>query len=338
MIPQELEEWLSSIRTPLTEVRRRAEQAVRNLCDQHGYAYAGRSKDDSSLAEKLETGRIRRLEEIDDLFGCSVIIPNLAHEGAVLERLASIFVQHNLKRRGQTQKSPEVFRFDASRFIGRLNISEIEDSRLGEILFEIQVRTAFEHAWSVATHTPAYKGARIDWKLERLASQMKALVEQLDSLAVAYDQAAGVLVEHPYRQTECEAQVLSIYQKLFEDGLIPRECEPVRWGLFAKNIVSLAEAADFGKRIYLEERVAIVTAAIDLELRRLDDRSKYPLSLSVYQFTLGFLIQLKTILSGFRDWYFPPVSATLESLFPRVRSVTPRCSLKLPTPPSPDSE
>lgn len=332
MVPTELEQWISSIQTPFGEVKRRVDHAVRILCDQRGYAYSSRVKDNASLAEKLETGRIRQLEDIDDLFAMAVIIPNLSHEHGVLERLHEMFDVHDLKERGTTYKSPDVFRFDASRFIGRLRVTEADNSRLGEFLFEIQVRTAFEHAWSVATHSPAYKPQGIDWKLERLAAQMKALVEQLDSLAVAYEQAAGVLVEHPDRRIECETRVFQEYQQFALEGLIPTECAPQRWGLLAKNIVSLADAADWktGKRIYLDARVERLLSTVGSYLRE-EGAIPFPLSLSIYQFTLGVLVQKEAISPVLNSSYFAPVSAALEMLFPRTRDVIPRCRLEVST-------
>ena len=327
MVPLELEEWLGTIRLPLERIKQKAEHAIRALCEDYGYAYAGRLKEDQSLAEKLETGRVRRLDDLEDLFGCAIIIPNLAHEAAVLDRLGKMFSTMYVKSRGKTHKNPDIFRFEATRFIGRLRIADPEDGRLGSVSFEVQVRTAFEHAWSVATHSPAYKPDRPDWKLERLAAQMKALVEQLDSLALAYGQSADVLIQHPCVRTECEARVFDQYRALTVDGLIPGEIQPAKWGLFSRNIVALADAADWGGRMYLEDKIERLLAAVSDELRRIG-KSGYPLSLSLYQFTLGLLVQSKTIRPQFRDdMYFPPVSAALEAMYPMTRDVRPRCQM-----------
>lgn len=251
MVPVEVEQWLSSVRSTLTEVSRRAKEAVRGYCETNGHAFIWRSKDAESLAEKLETGRIPVLCEIDDLFGCSVIISNLTLEEKVIADLEFMFAPVSVKRRESTFKSPEAFRFEATRFIGRLRITDIDDPRLGQLSFEIQIRTAFEHAWSVATHGEAYKANKVDWKLERLAAQMKALVEQLDMLAVDYENAAGSIVQHPFDRTDCESLALEKLASL----VIPEECKPAKWGLLAKNVVTLADTADWGERLPLITRV-----------------------------------------------------------------------------------
>lgn len=327
MVPQEVEHWLSSIRVSLETSKGKVEQAVRHYCDRAGFAYSGRLKSDQSLAEKLETGRISSLESVDDLFGCSIVVPNLSYETGVIEELEGMFEKVALRGRGMTDKNPSQFRFDATRFIGKLRLSETDDQRLG-IPFEIQVRTAFEHAWSVATHKPSYKGERIDWRLERLAAQMKALVEQLDALAVAYDASADALVQHPHFRTACELKVFQAYRQFLESGRIPEECQPERWGLLAKNLVSMADAADWNSRLSLERRTDLLIRAVDGEIGRIGV-SGYPLTLSLYEFSLGVLVQNDVIRPRFwRDDYFPPVSNALEDRFPKTRGIQPRCNLE----------
>ena len=64
------------------------------------------------------------------------------------------------------------------------------------ITFEIQVKSAFEHAWAVSTHDLVYKSPEIDWKRLRLAAQIKANVEQLDTLILAFEQTSAIIQEN----------------------------------------------------------------------------------------------------------------------------------------------
>jgi len=328
MVPVEVEQWHTSIRALLTEVTRRASEGVRGYCDRNSYAYISRVKKVESLAEKLETGRVAALSEIDDLFACCIIIPSLASEAPVIRDLEAMFHAVALKRRESTFKNPDVFRFEATRFIGRLRTSDIDDPRFGQLSFEVQIRTAFEHAWSVATHGEAYKGDRVDWKLERLAAQMKALVEQLDVLAVAYEQSAGSIIEHPCERTACESYALEKLTELCVTLPIPEECTPDGWGLFAKNIVGLADAAAWSRWFPLQTRVEkIVLAAIE-EAQGLGTE-RYPRSLSLFQFVLGAAVERGVIPTRFRrDDYCLPISAALEMIFPRTQQIAIRCNLE----------
>src|SRR5262249_29436798 len=104
----------------LEKVAKIVRETVLTFCEKRGFAYVGRTKMLESLAEKIESGRYRKWSEIDDLFGCAVVIPTLAEEDSVLEFLNSLFVQVVIRKRGTTLKSPDVFRFEATRFYGRL--------------------------------------------------------------------------------------------------------------------------------------------------------------------------------------------------------------------------
>lgn len=327
MVPIEVEQWLSGLNVALAEVVRRATDGVRGYCERNGFAYLGRRKTANSISEKLETGRVIGLDEIDDLFACCIIIPSLADEDKVVQALDGMFNQVTIRHRAATFKNPDVFRFEATRYIGRLKVTEIDDPRLGNISFEIQIRTAFEHAWSVATHNEAYKGSRVDWKLERLAAQMKALVEQLDMLAVVYTESADALVEHPCDRTECEALALEQMKELCSSLPIPEECAPEKWGLFAKNVVGLAEAADWGAWLPLKERVDRILQASVAEAAA-QKAVGYPSSLTLFQFVLGAAVQRNVIKTRFRrEGYCPPISSSLETFFPKTKQIASRCNL-----------
>ena len=104
--------------------------AVSRYCISRDFAIAGRKKGCGSLAEKLETGRYSKWSELDDMYGCKIIVPTLHEEKSTLEFLKRVFSTVDIKLRGSTKKRPDVFRFDSTRFIGRL--IHIDDQPFGE--------------------------------------------------------------------------------------------------------------------------------------------------------------------------------------------------------------
>jgi len=329
MTPLEVEQWLASIAGVRATVSKRVDTAVRAYCNQRRYAYAGRAKDGQSAAEKLETGRVESLKNFDDLFGCSIIIPNLEHEGEVIAELDKMFERVSLRQRHSTWKEPDVFRFEATRFIGRLRLPADDNELLATLLFEVQIRTAFEHAWSAATHDPAYKSDTVDWRLERLAAQMKALVEQLDMLAIKYHQSAAGISANRCDRTENESRILEWFLSLHRDGWIPKECEPESWGRFAQNVLGLVKVADWGSRLSPEEGVDRVNKAVSAELEK-SSKGSFPRTLSLFQYVFGTVIQNSVIGVSFRrSNYFPPITSELEARFPRTREVRQRCDMSI---------
>src|SRR5437764_1108082 len=82
---------------------------------------SGGPKRIESVAEKIDSGRYRRWVDIDDLFACTVVIPTLRDEDRVIAFLKGVFHAVDVRGRNDTRKPPAVFRFEATRFIGRLH-------------------------------------------------------------------------------------------------------------------------------------------------------------------------------------------------------------------------
>jgi ppGpp synthetase/RelA/SpoT-type nucleotidyltranferase len=183
-----------------------------NFCEIHGYAFSSRIKTIESLAEKIETCRFKSWSNLDDLFACTIIIPTLFHEEEVTKFCKDIFQIERTTKRGQNRKSPDTFKFDSTRIYAKLRRSEhINNSELlniYDITFEIQIKSAFEHAWSVSTHDLVYKNDEIDWKKLRLAAQIKANVEQLDTLILAFDRTSSIITECDNFDLKIKRQVL----------------------------------------------------------------------------------------------------------------------------------
>lgn len=67
----------------------------------------------------------------------------------------------------------------------RLFVSIREDPRYPPspfqgVVFEVQVKTFLQHAWSVATHDLVYKSNEVSWSKERIAFQVKAMLEHVE--------------------------------------------------------------------------------------------------------------------------------------------------------------
>ena len=120
-------------------------------------------------------------------------------------------------------KPPDVFRFDATRCYCRIRHAEPEpelEPRAFEITFEIQIKTAFEHAWSVVTHDLVYKTDDISWTKRRLAAQLKAMVEQIDEALVDnFERVAGDVPGTSDPETAAMAKASTILTALRADGL-----------------------------------------------------------------------------------------------------------------------
>jgi hypothetical protein len=318
-IPQPLIKAYGELVPYLQGVERRLTDALRPYAQSNLLPLIVRVKTIESAAEKIETGRYGSFVEIDDLVACTMVIPNLAHEEAALNYCNRVFRIVEVKRRSATRKSPEVFRFDATRLYGFVSTPEGLESgasaSIFNIKFEIQIRTAFEHAWIVSTHPLTYKSDRIDWRRFRLAAQIKSATEQLDLSIVQFEQLAAGINESPWPELKEKQQIVDLIERLNEDRVIPSEAGPKDMTRFAENLISMLRASK--KKVKMDEALS----ELNTRLRGLTEDS-FPRSASLLQICMGMLCQ-SGLLSGPLQKYSCHVTEQLVQLFPEVRALTP---------------
>lgn len=217
--------------------------SIEMFCRRGEFHFVDRIKTLESVAEKLESGRYSSFTDLDDLYAIAIVVLTLNDVDAVLQWLRHTFDVVSIKRRLSTPTDPDVFRFDCVRFYGRLNSSEeLELSPLLNLVFEVQVRTAFEHAWCVVTHGLTYKSATVSWETARLSATLRAIVEQVDLTVVGFEDVARRVHRAKWERGEALSQISKEISAFFDRGELPDELRPQAWSRFVDNVYSLIRA------------------------------------------------------------------------------------------------
>jgi len=327
MVPNAVRQRYQELEPLLERLAQRVRETVLGYCERANFAYAGRVKSVESVAEKLESGRVRAWSELDDLFACAVVVPDLTCEPEVVDFLRSAFGEQKSRTclRGSRQKQPDVFRFDLTRFVGRLRPppgSSEED--VHRISFEVQVRSAYEHAWCVSIHSRLYKGTK-DWKRARLAAGLKATVEQADLALLAFDELAASVKRSADPRIDAEAAVVKRLQAWTEEGRIPAEMAPGAWSRLGANLVSLflsSSGLSDENRGHPKRLVQRAMGALEAALAK----SPPQRSLSLAQGALGVLAQSELLEPPLRD-YTPLITPELVEWFPSAEGFVERVDL-----------
>jgi ppGpp synthetase/RelA/SpoT-type nucleotidyltranferase len=309
----------------LNLVSDKVRDTVFNFCDKNGFAYVGRPKALESLAEKIETGRYEKWSSLDDLFACSIVIPTLASEDRVVDFLKETFREIGTKRRGSTKKPPDAFRFEATRFTGQLRALTEQDTNnpAHSISFEVQIRSAFEHAWSVTTHALAYKSGTVDWKARRLSHQLKAAVEQLDALVLGFEQSSKSIIEHDWPELTVQRRIVDKLSALAKQGEIPEELVPKDWSRFAENLATLARSSKKAPKREVEPFVLQSLEALVAEIGALGPQ-KIPKSISLLQLAIGVLCRSR-LLEPPLYRYCPLITPELLEFYPDAKRLESAC-------------
>lgn len=318
-VPQPLIAIYGELAPLLRVVESRVSQALLSYAREHLLPFVARMKTIESAAEKIETGRYHSFTEIDDLVASMLVVPSLRDEEHAIEYCKQVFSISDIKRRASARKAPDSFKFDATRLYGflvRPQGAEVTDQvTIYDIKFEIQIRTAFEHAWIVSTHPLTYKTDNIDWRRFRLASQLKASAEQLDLAVLQFEQLASGISEAPWPAIQQRREVVQLIEKLIQKKVIPTESGPQDMSRFADNLMDLLRAsksrANLGIALnVLEEGFCAFTI------------ETFPRSASLLQISMGLLCT-RGVLSGPLQEYSCHVTEELIQLYPAVGALSP---------------
>ncbi|RXR27110.1 hypothetical protein EQW78_01755 [Oerskovia turbata] len=285
MTPESVRTAYNQALPVVREVERYVQKTLRPMAKRNGYLFLDRVKNEESLAEKLDTGRFNSWSEVNDLYAATIVVPLVEHEDAVLAFLDGAFSRSEVRARWSTRKDPSTFRFDGLRWYGNVQpeVASEKQPGFGELVFEVQIVTAFEWAWGKVTHDLVYKGEHADWKRLRLAAHLKASVEQIELMIAAFDAASSQVRSSPWPETDAAEAVLKRFRMFVEEGLLDEVAAPRSWNRFADNVVSLVKSY---QRSDLSAGVIELLDAIEFDLR---GGSLTPVSVSYFQYVVSFV-------------------------------------------------
>jgi Region found in RelA / SpoT proteins len=202
--------------------------------------YESRLKELVNFALKLETGRVVDPLALEDFFACTLVVENYRAVDEARTFVHEYFdVQYTRpEKANRTSKKPSDFPFDDLRMYVRWREDPAAPSvSFTHITFEFQIKTFLQHAWGIATHDLVYKSDRASWPLQRVAYQIKAMLEHAEaSILGAQDLANTEALRFETREFESLQYVIDFLEAQWSSDALPDD--RVRLG---RNILALQE-------------------------------------------------------------------------------------------------
>lgn len=203
--------------------------------------YESRLKGLESFALKVESGRFATPGALEDFFACTVVVANGKEIQDAEQLIRDHFTVHMRRPRHDrdTPKEPNAFPFDDLRLYVRLQDDPALPPReFAGILFEIQVKTFLQHAWGIATHDLIYKTDEANWSKERIAFQIKAMLEHAEvSIQEAEPLAQSQALAKTNTTTRTLQRIIALLRALWSAEDLPTDVRRL-----AENIQALAAA------------------------------------------------------------------------------------------------
>jgi hypothetical protein len=145
--------------------------------------YESRIKTEQSFALKLETGRELKPSQPEDFFACTIVVENQTRVHDAEEFARRLFTVVT-RRPGSSNSTPlpaHSFDFDdLLLYVSWRDDHSQKPTGFHGLMFEFQIKTFLQHAWSVATHDLVYKTDDVNWATSRIAYQVKATLENAE--------------------------------------------------------------------------------------------------------------------------------------------------------------
>ena len=200
--------------------------------------YESRLKQLESFALKYETGRFTPVSIFDDFFAGMIVVPS-HNEIAVVEKL--LCSKFALKQKKPSDSSfatysPEHFVFDDLRLyleFDKDNFVSPKAEPLDGLVFEIQIKTFLQHAWSLSTHDLVYKSDNISWSKHRVAYQVKAMLENIElSISSAEDLSCNKIIDKQDKKFKSLSKIVRLIEQKWGDDNLPKDKKRLSENIF----------------------------------------------------------------------------------------------------------
>lgn len=195
-IPASIRTTYEAQRDVYEALKERADQLIRSRL-RPSWHYESRVKAAESFTLKIESGRVSDPGRLEDFFASTIVVKNSSEIAAGEKIVQELFdLQYRRPEKDQrTHKPPEEFSFDDLRmYVQWKDDKASRPTQFNGILFEVQIKTFLQHAWSIATHDLIYKTDDVSWSKRRIAFQIKAMLEH-----------AEISIQEASRLADCES-------------------------------------------------------------------------------------------------------------------------------------
>lgn len=189
--------------------------------------YLGRLKTLESFALKLETGRFDFAESLTDIFACTIVVERSERIKDAEALVSTRFVVRERKPNppSRTPHRASCFDFNDVRIYASLKLDpSLPPTGFEHLVFEIQIKTFLQHAWSIATHDLIYKSDTLDWESSRVAYQVKAMLEHAEASITAVKAIASAnSLARSDSETERLQGVMDWLRRNWQSELLPAD-------------------------------------------------------------------------------------------------------------------
>ncbi len=186
-----------------------------------------RLKELESFALKIETGRVDDPRRMEDFFASTIVVPNMSAVSDAEQLLEGIYEVYTRRPSHDetTLKKASDFVFDDLRIYLKFKTTSTgRNEDLEGLIFEVQIKTILQYAWEIASHDLTYKTDDVSWPKERIAFQVKAMLEHAEiAIAEADRLANSPAISKKDPETTSTLEIINVIREFWNREHLPND-------------------------------------------------------------------------------------------------------------------
>ena len=224
-------------KTLFEDLKKEIEETLKPKVEENNWFFVSRIKGLESFALKIETGRVDQPNKLEDFYACTIIVPTTTD---ILDAENMVKNEYKVQRKRPkcakiTHKVSSNFVFDELRlYVTQGSLVSGKQTHLNDLEFEVQIKTILQYAWGIATHDLIYKSDTVSWPRERIAFQVKAMLEHAEVAITNTDrliEAPNVAKTNP--KTEAITALIADLNAIWPSDNLPKDIKRLAESIYA---------------------------------------------------------------------------------------------------------
>lgn len=221
IIPPELQNFYNKIYADLVLLNNKVEPILKDISKRNGGFHICDIKKSESLYQKIEITKEVKVNEVIDLFRATIIVPTEKEIKKVREELKEFFIMKEVIE--NREKKPELFIYDDLHlYLVFKDELVLDHEKYKRRFFELQIKTFLQYGWQKATHDLIYKGNELNWSNQRIAHQIKAMLEQSDQMLAEIELSAKICPKNEYTHFKNLNKIISLIKEKWDVTNLPK--------------------------------------------------------------------------------------------------------------------